>query len=179
MNRSEKIPEMAMHEESPVPMTPYRHTQPGTVIRWAFLGGLLPLPLLALLPAGPALWIPLMAGVALLALLMLVLFWSLTLEVTPVHFRFSFGQGLIGRTLPLVRVAACEPVDGIRAWGIHWAGKRGWLYNVSGTRAVAVTLSDGGRLMVGTDEPEALCAAVARAKAAFTAGEGAGPELLA
>lgn len=156
-------------------MIPYRHTQPGTVIRWALLGGLLPLPLLALLPPGPILWVPLMAGLALLDLLMLALFWSLTVEVTSVHLAFWFGPGLISRRLPLVRVVTCEPVDGIRSWGIHWAGQRGWLYNVSGLQAVAVTLSEGGRLMVGTDQPEALCAAVTQAKAAFAAVEDAGP----
>jgi hypothetical protein len=78
---------------------------------------------------------------------------------------------LIGKTVPVAAIAGCEPVDGLWAWGIHWAGKRGWLFNVSGHQAVALTLSDGKRLMVGTDEPQRLCQAVAEARTAFAAGE--------
>jgi hypothetical protein len=150
-------------------MLPYRHTQAGTVVRWALLAGLLPLPTLLWLPASPFPIVVPVAGLPLLSGVLVLLLWSLTVEVTPAHFKFWFGPGLIGKAVPLALVTACEPVDGIRAWGIHWAGKRGWLYNVSGWRAVAVTLADGRRFMVGTDEPEQLCQAVAEARAQVAA----------
>ena len=152
-------------------MSPYRHTQPGTVVRWALLAPLLALVALPLMPVPWPVLGPLMGLVAAIGAVSVVLLWSLTIEVTPAHFKFWFGPGLIGKTLPVARIVSCTPVDGLWAWGIHWAGKRGWLYNVSGHRAVALRLSDGKALMVGTDEPERLCEAVAQARAGFTAGE--------
>jgi hypothetical protein len=44
-------------------------------------------------------------------------------------------------------------------WGIHLT-MNGWLYNVSGFRAVAVRRSDGTSFQLGSDEPEVLLAAV-------------------
>jgi hypothetical protein len=44
-------------------------------------------------------------------------------------------------------------------WGIRITPD-GLLYNVSGTRAVEITLTDGSKLRLGTDEPEALCQAI-------------------
>lgn len=148
----------------------YRHTQPGTVLRWALLLGLLPLPLVAwLAPALPLL--PLLAALAAVTAVSAVLLWSLTVEVNAAHFKFWFGPGLIRKTVPLARIQSWEKIGGIRAWGIHWAGKKGWLYNVSGFEAVALTLDNGQRFMVGTDEPDLLCEAVAKAKAAFAVGD--------
>ncbi len=46
--------------------------------------------------------------------------------------------------------------------GIHLTPE-GWLYNVSGFRAVAVRLKSGKRFLLGTDEPERLCQAISRA----------------
>jgi hypothetical protein len=43
----------------------------------------------------------------------------------------------------------------LNGWGIHYT-QRGWLYNVSGYGAVAVTLRNGKRFCLGTDEPDAL-----------------------
>jgi hypothetical protein len=128
----------------------------------AALPWLVPSPLT---PGADAAILLLMLGAAVSSLLL----WSLTIEINASHFRFWFGPGLIKKTIPIVKIKACEPVDGILAWGIHWAGKRGWLYNVSGRRAVALTLTDGGHLMVGTDEPERVCEAVSLAIAAFMA----------
>jgi hypothetical protein len=152
-------------------MESYRHTQPGTVVRWALLLGMLPLPCLSLMhvPHFPVL--PFYLVLFPLLLFSQILLWSLTIEINPGHFKFWFGPGLIRKTIPLVRVESCEPVDGIRAWGIHWGGKRGWLYNVSGFRAVALTLHGGKRLMVGTDEPEKVCQAVAKAKSELGSGD--------
>jgi hypothetical protein len=155
-------------------MLPYRHTQPGTVIRWALLASL---PLLGLAfwltPPPPPLIGALRLGVGLLLLASLLLFWSLTIEVTPGHFKLWFGPGLIRKSLPLAQIASWEPVNGLLAWGIHYGGRqRGWLYNVSGRRAVLLRLKNGSALMVGSDEPEAVCAAISEAHAALQAKEG-------
>ena len=38
----------------------------------------------------------------------------------------------------------------------------GWLYNVSGLDAVAITLRDGRKFALGTDDPEGLVTAIRR-----------------
>jgi hypothetical protein len=43
----------------------------------------------------------------------------------------------------------------LEGWGIHWS-RFGWLYNVSGYGAVAVTLRNGKRFALGSDEPQTL-----------------------
>ena len=42
----------------------------------------------------------------------------------------------------------------------------GWLYNVSGTQAVEVTLRSGAKLRVGSEEPAQLCRMIQTMKGA-------------
>jgi hypothetical protein len=144
-------------------MLPYRHTQPGTLVRWVLASGL---PIVGLLlaasPRGVPPGLPAFLGLVLGACLLL--FWSLTVEVDATALRFRFGPGLIRKSVPIDAIEACESVKAPPAWGIHWAGKRGWLYNVSGSGAVALRLKGGRALMLGSDEPEALCRAIEAAR---------------
>jgi hypothetical protein len=48
-------------------------------------------------------------------------------------------------------------------WGVHLAGA-GWSYNVSGNRGVAVVLKNGSRLLVGSQDPDALVRALDAAR---------------
>ena len=48
-------------------------------------------------------------------------------------------------------------------WGVHYA-LAGWTYNVSGNRGVALTLKNGSRLLVGSQQPEALVRALDAAR---------------
>ena len=48
-------------------------------------------------------------------------------------------------------------------WGVH-LGLAGWTYNVSGNRGVALTLKNGSRLLVGSQQPEALVRALDAAR---------------
>ena len=64
-------------------------------------------------------------------------------------------MGLIRKKVPLAEIAACEPIR-IRwwyGWGIHLT-PYGWLYNVSGLDAVAITLVNGRKFALGTDDPQ-------------------------
>ncbi len=73
----------------------------------------------------------------------------------------SFGIGLIKKKVPLAQIIACEPIR-IRwryGWGIHLT-PYGWLYNVSGLDAVAITLRTGRKFALGTDDPHGLAAAI-------------------
>jgi hypothetical protein len=50
-------------------------------------------------------------------------------------------------------------------WGIHF-GLAGMTYNVSGNQGVHFRLTNGGRVLIGTQRPDAFAAAVAKAIAA-------------
>jgi hypothetical protein len=138
----------------------YRHTQVGVVIMVtmaipalaviaAVTGGSLPAPFLAL------------AGVFLACL---VLFASLTVVVGDAAVFVRFGPGLIRRSFALTDIRAVRTVRNrwYYGWGIRLL-PRGWLYNVSGLDAVEIELADGRAHRIGTDEPEALAAAIQQA----------------
>ena len=137
----------------------YQHTQRGTLILVTLLG-------LAALFLGLGLTItavkPLWVSVPIL-LVCAWLFHSLTIEITDRELGWRFGPGLIRKSVPLAEIAAAEPVRTGPSWGIHWSPRTGWLYNVSGFDAVAVTLHNGKRFTLGTDEPQMLAARVAEA----------------
>jgi hypothetical protein len=133
----------------------YKHTQVGHRTIGILLGtGALTAGLLVA-RAGPIL----VLGVVLMALLTAAfLFGSLTTEVDEQRFTFWFGPGVMRRSFALSHILSCTPVTS--PWwygsGIHWTPD-GWLYNVASGGAVQLTLGDGRRLRVGTDEPEELC----------------------
>jgi hypothetical protein len=61
----------------------------------------------------------------------------------------------------LAEIVGCEPIR-IRwwyGWGIHLT-PCGWLYNVSGFDAVAITLRNGKKVALGTDDPYGLVTAI-------------------
>ena len=133
----------------------YRHTQRGTLIIIAMVG------LAAVF-----------AGLGIVALkqfwfsvpILLVCAWlfhSLTIEINGRELRWLFGPGLIHNHVPLADIVSATPVRTGLSWGIHWSPGKGWLYNVSGFDAVAVTLRGGKRLALGTDEPQILAARLA------------------
>ncbi len=132
-------------------MNDYRHTQPGKFMVVAMAAAAALVLTLGLLVARPAL-----AGVPIL----LICGWrfhSLTVEIADSELRWRFGPGLIRKKVPLADVLGVQAVrtTWMEGWGIH-CGPHGWLYNVSGYDAVAVTLRDGRRFALGTDQPEAL-----------------------
>lgn len=135
----------------------YRHTQPGWVIIVAMsiaaaVGG-------SLLTAAGLQW----AGWFLLGLAVIVglLFGSLTIVVDDQALSFHFGVGLIRKRIALSDIRAREAA--VTPWYFGWGIRvypGGWLYNVSGTRSVELWRTDGSRLRVGTDEPEAVLKAL-------------------
>ena len=136
-------------------MTRYEHTQFGHVIIWSLLaiilvasGGLIGH------RAPPVI-------VSIILLVCLVLFYRLKISIEDETLSASFGLGVIRKKIPLSEIASCEPIR-IRwwyGWGVHLT-PRGWLYNVSGFDAVAITLRDGKKLALGTDDPDGLVTAI-------------------
>jgi len=90
-----------------------------------------------------------------------LLFYRLRVTVNAQAVRVVFGIGLISKEVPLAEVVRAEAVR-TRVWwgyGIHWTPS-GWLYNVAGRYAVRLEVQAGRAVMIGTDEPEALKAAI-------------------
>jgi hypothetical protein len=144
----------------------YRHTQIGWVILGVLGGiGVLVAPRL---PAGGFG----IAGGPLLAILVvaLLLFSTLTVEVDKEALRLRFGVGLIRKRFDLAEIRGWEAVRNpwYCGWGIRLR-PRSVLWNVSGYDAVELTLADGRRFRIGTDEPDALVAAIARARPGVSA----------
>ena len=101
----------------------------------------------------------------LVAALTLLVFSALTVEVDAEAIRLRFGIGLVRKRIPIGEVKAWREVRNpwYTGWGIR-LGPGYVLWNVSGFDAVELDLASGRRFRVGTDEPAALTAALARAK---------------
>ncbi|ABC45906.1 hypothetical protein GGQ02_002688 [Salinibacter ruber] len=86
-----------------------------------------------------------------------VLFSSLTVTVTDQELVFYFGPGFWTRRFALNDIVSAEVVrnSALHGWGIRYT-RHGWLYNVSGLRAVQLNIRGEGQIRIGTDEPEAL-----------------------
>ncbi|HEY7000537.1 MAG TPA: hypothetical protein VH330_02240 [Candidatus Udaeobacter sp.] len=97
-----------------------------------------------------------------IVLICAILFWKLTIKIENETLEWSFGIGLIRKQVPIVDIAACEPIQ-IRGcgWGIRLT-PYGWLYNVSGLDAVAIRLRNGRKFALGTDDPQGLVNAIQR-----------------
>src|SRR5438093_6234124 len=127
-------------------MNNYKHTQRGTLIVVAMSA----MSVLLLL-IGLTIFKPVLIGLPIL-LAAGWLFRSLTIEIGDGQLRWRFGPGLIRKRVALNEIASAQPVQTsfFEGWGIHLS-RFGWLYNVSGSGAVAITLRNGRRFALGTD----------------------------
>jgi hypothetical protein len=141
----------------------YQHTQRGTTILACLLAGALVCGLVATRDGAPRL---VLVGLIIILVACAYLFGSLTVVVTEDALGWHFGPGAIRKAVQLTEVQGAELATTRlwHGWGIHWT-PRGWLYNVSGFRAVAVRLRDGREILLGTDDAERLRTAILRALA--------------
>ncbi len=137
-------------------MARYEHTQTGTLIIVALC---LAVGLMTVLLIAQFNWIG--AAVLVVMGICLCLFHSLTVTVNGDAVTIRFAGGPIRKTFPLRDVASCEVVRNhwYNGWGIRWI-PGGWLFNVSGLRAVELRMKTGRRYRIGTDEPEKLANAI-------------------
>ena len=101
---------------------------------------------------------------------------SLTVRVTSDSVAWRFGPGVVRFSLPLGEIAGVATAR-TPLWagiGIHWIFT-GWVYNVSGRDAVQLTKRDGSKVWIGTDEPDALAAAIESARSAIRSPSAATP----
>ena len=103
-------------------------------------------------------------GLLAFAALMLA-FSRLTVVVDETRVSVSFGGGLARRRFELhtIEAASAVKVPWLSGWGIRLT-PQGWLYNAWGRGAVQLRLAGGRRFTIGTDEPDALLAAIERAR---------------
>jgi len=150
----------------------YQHTQSGTLI-WILC--LLSLILLlvgvfmsmnhlkqvgAIYPSDQTILLRLL-GIMFVMGMTLALFFRLTVSVDEHYVRAVFGIGIVGKRIPLADIIAIQSVT--NPWwyglGIHII-PGGWIWNISGKKAVELKLKNGRLYRLGTDEPEALEAAL-------------------
>ncbi len=146
----------------------YRHRQSGLGLGVALLNlGLLHVGgvVAATRPRRRGLWwqLPWLTFYAALAFVLA----SLLVEVDEDTVQVSFTAGVARRTFKLAEIedTTVVRVPWYTGWGIRCTG-RGWLYSVWGLRAVELALTDDRRFLIGTDEPDALKAAIDAARAA-------------
>jgi len=146
----------------------YEHTQAGWPLRIAFVAASVILIVLAAMPElsqTPTPPLVLVAGAAISA----AIGWTwgaLTVRIQDDQLQVRFGLGFPRKTVRVADIAAAEitRTTFLEGWGLRRT-RRGWLYNVSGFDAVQLRLTNGRSLMVGTDEPRRLKAAIERAQA--------------
>jgi hypothetical protein len=144
----------------------YEHTQTGWPIRIGFLALTLGLLLVAVVPdyGQPRPPLGLVAAGFGVAALVCAMWGSMTVRIQDDELRIRFGLGWPRRTVTLSDISGVEitRTSFFDGWGVRWT-RRGWLFNVSGYDAVLLKLRGGRNLLVGSDEPRRLKAALQRA----------------
>ena len=143
----------------------YKHTQPGTLLRWILGLSLITTVGIAIyfttLPNLPG-WTWFSFGVApIIIFLCAWLFGSLTVQIEDGELSHWFGPGFWKKSYQLVDIESATAVRNswIFGWGIRLT-PHGWLYNVSGLDAVQIELRSGRKLRIGTDDPKGLVEAI-------------------
>ena len=137
-------------------VTQYKHTQFGvlTLIILLLVGALVIPVILALLGSGS-----LIIGIVTIALylLILALFYALTVEISGNQLRFWFGFGGIRKSYSLQEIQNTKEVT--NPWYFLWGIKSipgGWLYAIAPGRAVEIVFNDGKMVRIGTNQPTEL-----------------------
>ena len=145
---------------------PYHHTQLGyPMMAGMALGTLTQVrALIRDKRAGRPRWWWYVPGWLAFAALMLA-FSRLTVVVDETRVSVGFGGGLARRRFELhaIEAASAVKVPWLAGWGIRLT-PQGWLYNAWGRGAVQLRFAGGRRFTIGTNEPDALLAAIERAR---------------
>lgn len=92
-------------------------------------------------------------------LLVLIMFSTLTIIIDEKYLRLKFGLISFPRKkYELTAIESCEKLKSIAfgiLLGIHYGRGRA-IYNISGPYVVELTMKNGNRIRIGTDEPDEL-----------------------
>lgn len=111
-------------------------------------------------------------------ILLVLLVGGMRTAVTSAGLRIRLGHLPFVARIPLEGMVSCqavryEPVRQFGGWGIRFNARlRTKAWTGRGNRGVLLTRSDGSRVLIGSDEPEGLCAAVRSVGVAGVSGEG-------
>lgn len=96
---------------------------------------------------------------------------ALTVEIGGGTLRVGFRRRCLRRCVQLVEVTSVNQVTipWYQRWGVRLTSSS-WLYAVRGGHAVSLELRDHRGLIIGTDEPERLIAAIESNRSADSAG---------
>ena len=75
----------------------------------------------------------------------------------PVHLSF---HRITFENLESYHARSYSPLREYGGWGIRWGFKRGWAYNVGGNQGVQLELSDGKRILFGSQRAEGFVKAI-------------------
>jgi len=104
---------------------------------------------------------PVFIAVFIVLVVCLFLFAVLNVRVDSEEIKIRFGIGLIRKNFPLRDIESHSIVK--NPWYYGWGIRRtphGWLYNVSGFRAVELRMKDGKGYRIGTNDPSGLYNAI-------------------
>jgi hypothetical protein len=154
----------------------YAHTQTGWPVRIAF--GATALAVLVIAAIGfEDLRAPraVFAVGAVIAVVFAVAWSRLSIRIDGDRLQWTYGPGWPRFSLPIADIASVDitRTTFLEGWGIHRT-RRGWLYNIGGSQAVHIQRHDGRQLLLGTDEPRRLKAALERALAGAGRGRSRG-----
>lgn len=94
------------------------------------------------------------------------LFFALTVVATRETLTVRFGPGLIRKSFRIKEISSVMPIRTsiLNGWGIRLMGDGTLLFNVSGFKAVRLTMINGRTFAIGTDEPDTLAAFLENAR---------------
>ena len=152
----------------------YQHKQTGTVVLGCIgLAAAVMAGVLAVLPPGELAPRLILIGALIAFAAVALCFGSLTVQVSRDELNVAFGPGLVRKSY---LIADITEVSAVRnkwwyGWGVRYT-PHGWLYNVSGLDAVQISLRNGRKYRVDTDQPQLLAEAIDKAiKGEMTARE--------
>lgn len=134
-------------------MNVYQHTQVGTILLISYSAVILFLGIITIVTD----FHPIPLAGLIIMLIVLGLFATLTVKVGDRRMEIQFGLGLIRKGFLLKDIETYRVVQNpwYYGWGIRFT-PRGWLFSVSGFRAIELQMKSGKIYRIGTDEPDKL-----------------------
>lgn len=107
----------------------------------------------------------LLSSAVVLGIAWLLLKAELTVKVTPTALDIRYAP-ITRRTIPWNKIRSAEsvtykPLIEYGGWGLRY-GKNGMAYNVSGNRGVLLEVDGSGNILIGSQRPDELAAAIQR-----------------
>jgi hypothetical protein len=95
----------------------------------------------------------------------LVMFYSLSVEISDEKLKFWFGIGVLRKIISLSEIRSTKEVK--NPWYYFWGVKSipgGWFYAIAPGTAVEIELRDGRIIQLGTNQPKKLNQAIETAR---------------